>query len=73
METATLWQQCMNHLENTLAPDEFNIWVRPLQVKIEGDRLILLAPNAFVMERVKGDILTEVSRCIAELYPRSWR
>jgi len=48
-----LWNRCLTLLEGELTPQQFNTWIRPLQVVEEGERLRLLAPNRFVLDWVK--------------------
>ncbi|MCM0990109.1 hypothetical protein KTC82_27175, partial [Klebsiella pneumoniae] len=34
-----LWQQCVDLLRDELPSQQFNTWIRPLQVEAEGDEL----------------------------------
>lgn len=56
----SLWQQCLEQLENQLNAQQFNTWIRPLQAVEGDDGLRLLAPNRFVLDwvsdRFKGNI-----------------
>lgn len=47
---SSLWQQCLNHLEDELPQQQFNTWIRPLQADEGADALRLLAPNRFVLD-----------------------
>ncbi|MCG7934880.1 MAG: chromosomal replication initiator protein DnaA, partial [Candidatus Thiodiazotropha taylori] len=48
-----LWHRCTEHLEQVLSPQQYNTWIRPLQI-IEDDKLLrLLAPNRFVLDWVR--------------------
>ncbi|MCU7890220.1 MAG: hypothetical protein KZQ78_00860, partial [Candidatus Thiodiazotropha sp. (ex Ustalcina ferruginea)] len=38
-----LWQRCTEHLEQVLSPQEFNTWIRPLQIIEDPQTLKLLA------------------------------
>ena len=44
------WKTCLAHLERELPADDFNIWIRPLQVRSGKDRTVLLAPNEYVRD-----------------------
>ena len=50
---ASLWEECLDKLENELSPQQFNTWIRPLQAVENGRSLLLLAPNRFVQKEVK--------------------
>jgi chromosomal replication initiator protein len=45
-----LWKQCVAHLQGDLTTAEFNTWILPLQARVEGQMLRLLAPNKFVRD-----------------------
>jgi chromosomal replication initiator protein len=64
--TISLWQQCADHLQGELTPQEFNTWIRPLQVELKNEAVCLLAPNRFVREWVKKKYFDE----IIELFKR---
>jgi chromosomal replication initiator protein len=50
---SSLWNKCLKRLEGELTQEQFNTWIRPLQAVEDGSRLRLLAPNHFVLDRVK--------------------
>jgi chromosomal replication initiator protein len=43
----------LQRLERELSAQDFNTWIRPLQVRQEGEVLYLLAPNRFVLSWIK--------------------
>ena len=45
-----LWQQCVVALRSELTTAELNTWILPLQARVEGDLLRVLAPNKFVQD-----------------------
>lgn len=45
-----LWKQCVTNLQEDLTTAEFNTWILPLQARVEGSILSLLAPNKFVRD-----------------------
>ena len=53
----TLWNRCVRELRAELPEQQFNTWVRPLQAVQDGQTLRLLAPNHFVVDRLKSDYL----------------
>jgi chromosomal replication initiator protein len=58
--TVDLWNRCVTHLENTLTPQEYNTWIRPLQ-PVESEKSIrLLAPNRFVLDWVRSHHLEQI-------------
>ncbi|HXC40542.1 MAG TPA: chromosomal replication initiator protein DnaA [Burkholderiales bacterium] len=58
-----LWQACLSQLEKELPAQQFNTWIRPLNVDAEGvgdGELRLLAPNRFVLQWVKERFLSRI-------------
>lgn len=61
-----LWQQCVELLRDELPAQQFNTWIRPLQVEAEGDELRVYAPNRFVLDWVNEKYLGRVLELLAE-------
>ena len=50
------WTACLSQFEQELPPQQFNTWIRPLQLEGEDDfanGLRLLAPNGFILKWVR--------------------
>ena len=65
----SLWQQCLEQLENQLNAQQFNTWIRPLQAVEESDSLRLLAPNRFVLDWVNERFIDNIQKIVAQLGP----
>ncbi|MGY4491538.1 chromosomal replication initiator protein DnaA [Pseudomonas sp. TE3610] len=61
-----LWQQCVELLRDELPAQQFNTWIRPLQVEAEGDELRVYAPNRFVLDWVNEKYLGRLLELLAE-------
>ena len=61
-----LWQQCVELLRDELPAQQFNTWIRPLQVEAEGDELRVYAPNRFVLDWVNEKYLTRLLELLGE-------
>ena len=57
---SSLWMQCARALEAELSEQQFNTWIRPLQLVEDGGLLKLLAPNRFVVDWVKTHCLPRI-------------
>jgi len=64
---ADAWQQCLNHLEGELSTQQFNTWIRPLQVMEDSQQLRLLAPNRFVLDWVNTRLLERIEQLLGEI------
>ncbi|HVY81701.1 MAG TPA: chromosomal replication initiator protein DnaA [Steroidobacteraceae bacterium] len=63
---ATLWTRCVHALEAELPEDQFNTWVRPLQVVERNGSLKLLAPNRFAVEWVNTNLLARIGELLRD-------
>ena len=57
---ATLWSRCVRALEDELPEPQFNTWVRPLQAIESAGELRLLAPNRFVVDWIRTNLLVRI-------------
>jgi len=60
------WQQCLNQLQEELSPKQFNTWIRPVQVSVEDNTLILYTPNSFVLEYIEENFLNKINTLLHE-------
>ncbi len=63
-----IWNHCLDRLGRELPAQQFNTWIRPLQCVEEGERLRLLAPNAFVLDWVHNNYRDLLTRFLDETY-----
>ncbi|MEQ1439215.1 chromosomal replication initiator protein DnaA [Fontimonas sp. SYSU GA230001] len=64
MPQEDLWTQSVRWLEGELSDKDINTWLRPLQPVGDDGRLLLLAPNRLVLERVRERFLTLIERAV---------
>lgn len=62
MSDKTLWDSCLHYFENTLPPQQFNSWIKPLAFEIKGNQITLTAPNSFTLKLVQERFLPEISK-----------
>ncbi|WP_343575961.1 chromosomal replication initiator protein DnaA [Pseudomonas sp.] len=61
-----LWQQCVELLRDELPSQQFNTWIRPLQVEAEGEELRVYAPNRFVLDWVNEKYMGRMLELLSE-------
>lgn len=61
-----LWQRCLGLLRDELPAQQFNTWIRPLQVDVDSGELCVYAPNRFVLDWVSEKYLTRLNDLLAE-------
>jgi chromosomal replication initiator protein len=62
----SLWEKCLNSLENEFPDQQFNTWIRPLQAEYTEGKLILLAPNRFVLDWIVERFLTRINELVKQ-------
>ena len=64
-----LWHRCLSRLEDELPSQQFNMWIRPLQVVAgsDGRSLTLFAPNRFVVDWVRDKYLELIRELMGDL------
>lgn len=61
----SVWNQCSDFLRDELPSQQFNTWIRPLQVDSQGQgTLRLLAPNRFILEWVAEKYLRRIRELV---------
>lgn len=63
----SLWKKCLDHLQDDISAQQFNTWLRPLQVEHKDNTLLLLAPNQFVLDWVNTRFLGRINEVLAKL------
>ncbi len=62
MPNNALWDSCLNFFKDSLPPQQFNSWIKPLTFEIKGDQITLTAPNSFTMKVIQERFLPEISK-----------
>jgi chromosomal replication initiator protein len=56
-----LWDSALTQIENKINPDNFDLWLRPIEcTEIDGSRIHLRAPNRFVRDWFQDNYLEAV-------------
>ena len=69
MLNPAVWQKCLKHLEAELTSQQYNTWIRPLQVVEKADVLELFAPNRFVLDWIKEKYSARIETLLLEVSP----
>lgn len=64
MAPPTFWPKCLEHLQTQTSVQDFNTWIRPLQAQQEGNQLVLLAPNRFVLDWIQDKLLNDITHAV---------
>lgn len=58
----TFWDSCLRSFEQSLPPQQFNSWIKPLSLISENGGLVLTAPNSFTLKLVQERFFAEINR-----------
>jgi chromosomal replication initiator protein len=64
--SVTLWEKCLDSLQDEFPSQQFNTWIRPLQAEHSDDRLVLLAPNRFVLDWILEKFLFRIKELVSQ-------
>ncbi len=64
-----IWQHCLGHLQEELPAQQFNTWIKPLQIDtLSADQTVrLIAPNRFVKDWVVDKFLDRINELATEV------
>lgn len=62
--SATLWEKCLNCLQDEFPSQQFNTWIRPLQVEQTAGGVTLFAPNRFVLDWINERFFDRIKELI---------
>lgn len=65
----SLWQQCLQRLRDEIPQQQFSQWISPLQADDTGGRVVLFAPNQYVLDSVNRDYLKTIETVLSSLNP----
>lgn len=73
----TFWLSCLEHFRNELNAQQFNTWIKPLQLEsgdLDNDaEVILVAPNRFVLQWVQDNFISHIKTMAEEHFAREIR
>lgn len=64
--SVSLWDRCLQSLEGEFPSQQFNTWIRPLQAEHTEGRLVLFAPNRFVLDWIAERFLLRIKELVEQ-------
>lgn len=62
MSAQSLSESCLSYFKEQLPLQQYNSWIKPLIFEIDGDKLVLTAPNSFTLRIVQERFLPEITK-----------
>ena len=66
IDTATLWDKCLNDLRYHVKDNVFTMWLRPLSAHQEAQTLIIRAPNDYFVSYIKKNHLADIQQLVVK-------
>ena len=66
----SFWRFCLARFEKELPPQQYRTWIKPLRPQAESERLILVAPNRFVLQWIRDKFLARIEQLAREHFKR---
>jgi chromosomal replication initiator protein len=60
------WQKCVANLKSELPAQQFNTWIKPIQVIGSANSLRLIVPNRFIKDWVNDHFLSRIEQLVQE-------
>jgi len=67
-----MWEHCLKRLEAEIPKSDILLWIRPLEVSINQQQIMLLAANDVVLDKVKGNYYKLIQAAIKEVFGTSF-
>jgi chromosomal replication initiator protein len=69
-----LWQETLAHLEQTLNPQHFSTWIKPIRfVRVEKDVIQLEVPNRFVRDWIRDHYVPMIRETVSRIGAVAYR
>lgn len=69
---ASVWNRCVSQLRSDLSEQQFNTWIRPLQVVEDELAIRLLAPNRFVVDWINQNCMEKITAYVGKDSPEQF-
>ncbi len=66
IDTATLWDKCLDDLRYHVKDNVFTMWLRPLSVHNEAQTLVIRAPNDYFVTYIKKNHLADIEQLVTK-------
>ena len=66
IDTANIWDKCLNDLRYNVKDNVFTMWLRPLSAHQEAQTLIILAPNDYFVTYIKKNHLQDIQQLVTK-------
>lgn len=62
MSDHPVWASCLGFFQESLPPQQFETWIKPLIFEINGSHIVLTVPNSFALKLIQERFLITISQ-----------
>ena len=62
------WSHCLAHFARTLNAQQLNTWIKPLNVEVTTEQILVNAPSRFVADWVRGKFLRDIDQLARDFF-----
>lgn len=66
IDTATIWDKCLDDLRYHVKDNVFTMWLRPLSAHQEAQTLVIRAPNDYFVSYIKKNHLHDIEQLVSK-------
>jgi hypothetical protein len=70
-ELAALWAACLAQLTMSFPAQSVNVWLKPLSLRRDADKLFVCAQSRFKLDHIKSTFGTKIEAAVRELSPQA--
>ncbi len=63
------WSECLKELEKIISIEDFDYFIKPLSVDVEGLNLVIKSPNRHIDNQIKNKFLKKIEETVLYLNP----
>ena len=67
MNITKLWDKCLKDIGDRLSEKQMKTWLHPLEVKLDQNKLSIVAPNKFIKDAIETDYLKIIKESVYNL------
>jgi chromosomal replication initiator protein len=68
MPRSKLWEDCLQVFKDELPPQQYNSWIKPLTFDVDGDHIVITAPNSFTLKVIQDRFLPDITSRAQKYY-----
>ena len=69
MSVTVFWEDCLSFFKHELPAQQFNNWISPLLIELNGDLIVISTPNSFIQKIIQERFIYEITQRAIKFFP----